>query len=78
MALPPPDGRPPVAAPVAFIILAAAGATFFVLPLLGLLLRTPWASAWALLTSSASMTAGLSCRPMASPIRRRRKIGNKP
>jgi molybdate transport system permease protein len=57
MALPPPDGRPPVAAPVAFIILAAAGATFFFLPLLGLLVRTPWASAWALLTSSASMTA---------------------
>ncbi len=57
MALPPPDGRPPVPAPVALIILAAAGATFFVLPLLGLLLRTPWASAWALLTSSASMTA---------------------
>src|SRR5438067_7108407 len=57
MALPPPDGRPPVPAPVALIILAAAGATFFVVPLLGLLLRTPWASAWALLTSSASMTA---------------------
>ena len=57
MALPPPDGRPPVGAPVAFIILAAAGATFFVLPLLGLLLRTPWASAWALLTSSEALTA---------------------
>src|SRR5437763_3863586 len=57
MALPPPDGRPPVPAPVALIVLAAAGATFFVLPLLGLLVRPPWASAWALLTSSASMTA---------------------
>ena len=57
MALPPPDGRPPAAAPVPFVILAGAGAVFFVLPLLGLLVRTPWGSAWALLTSSEALTA---------------------
>src|SRR5438093_13309616 len=57
MALPPPDRRRPAAAPVPFVILAGAGATFFLLPLLGLLVRTPWGSAWALLTSSEALTA---------------------
>jgi molybdate transport system permease protein len=57
VALPPRDSRGPAAAPVPFIILAVAGAAFFVLPLLGLLVRTPWGSAWALLTSSEALTA---------------------
>jgi len=45
------------AAPPLFILLAAVGAAFFVLPLAGLLVRTPWASAWQLLTSSEAITA---------------------
>src|SRR5207248_8396161 len=57
MALPRPNRRPPTGAPVPLIVLAAAGASFFVLPLLGLLVRTPWGSAWALLTSSEALTA---------------------
>ena len=57
MALPRPNRRPPAGAPVPLIVLAAAGASFFVLPLLGLLVRTPWGSAWALLTSSEALTA---------------------
>src|SRR5438445_11481711 len=57
MALPQPDGRRPAPAPVPFVILAGAGATFFVLPLLGLLVGAPWRSAWALLTSSEALTA---------------------
>ena len=32
--------------PVAFVVLAGAAALFFALPLLGLVARTPWASAW--------------------------------
>src|SRR5438445_1122265 len=57
MALRPPNRRLPAGAPVPLIVLAAAGASFFVLPLLGLLIRTPWGSAWALLTSSEALTA---------------------
>ncbi len=57
MALPPPDRRGPAAAPVPFLILAGAGVAFFVLPLLGLLVRTPWGSARELLTSSEALTA---------------------
>jgi len=45
------------AAPPLFILLAVVGAAFFVLPLAGLLVRTPWASAWQLLTSSEAITA---------------------
>src|SRR5438105_6878544 len=45
------------AAPPLFILLAAVGAAFFVLPLAGLLVRTPWASAWQLLASSEAITA---------------------
>ena len=43
--------------PPAFIVLAALGALFFILPLAGLLLRMPWSSAWRLLTSSDVLTA---------------------
>src|SRR2546427_6046032 len=57
MALPPPDRRGPAAAPVPFLILAGAGVAFFVLPLLGLLVRTPWGSARELLTSSEAVPA---------------------
>jgi molybdate transport system permease protein len=44
-------------APPLFLTLAAVAAAFFVLPLAGLLLRTPWGSAWQLLTSSQAITA---------------------
>ena len=44
-------------APAGLLILAALGAAFFILPLLGLLARTPWDSAWQLLTASESLTA---------------------
>jgi molybdate transport system permease protein len=44
-------------APPALILLAAIGAAFFLLPLLGLLLRAPWTSAAALLTSAEAITA---------------------
>ena len=43
--------------PPAFILLAGVGALFFIVPLAGLLLRTPWSSAWRLLTSSDVLTA---------------------
>ena len=39
------------------MILASAGAAFFVIPLLGLLLRTPWASAWQQLASPEVLAA---------------------
>jgi molybdate transport system permease protein len=45
------------AAPPLFLVLAAAGAAFVGLPLAGLLVRTPWGSAWRLLTSSEAITA---------------------
>jgi molybdate transport system permease protein len=38
-----PQARP--SAPFAIVILAALGAAYFIIPLLGLLLRTPWTSA---------------------------------
>jgi molybdate transport system permease protein len=47
----------PAGPPIIFLVLAAAAAAFFVLPLLGLLARTPWSSAWELLTSSEAITA---------------------
>ena len=43
--------------PVLVAVLAAAGAAFFVLPLAGLLARTPWSDAISELTSSASLDA---------------------
>jgi len=44
-------------APVALLGLAAVGAAFFILPLLGLLVRTPWSLTWQLLTSAEATTA---------------------
>jgi len=46
-----------LSAPPLFILLAGVGAAFFVLPLAGLLVRTPWGSAWQLLTSTEAITA---------------------
>jgi len=46
-----------VSAPPLFLVLAGVGAAFFALPLAGLLVRTPWGSAWPLLTSPEAMTA---------------------
>jgi molybdate transport system permease protein len=34
------------AAPLPFLVLATVGAGFFIIPLVGLLLRTPWTAAW--------------------------------
>jgi molybdate transport system permease protein len=45
------------AAPIALLVLAAAGAAFFVIPLVGLVLRTPWASTWDQLRSPEVLTA---------------------
>jgi molybdate transport system permease protein len=48
-------------APPLFVVLAGVGAAFLVLPLVGLLVRTPWGSAWQLLTAPEAITAlGLS------------------
>jgi molybdate transport system permease protein len=44
-------------APAGFLILAALGAAFFILPLVGLVARAPWGSAWQLLTAPESLTA---------------------
>ena len=44
-------------APPLLVLLAGVGAAFFVLPLDGLLVRTPWGSAWQLLTSPEATTA---------------------
>jgi molybdate transport system permease protein len=44
-------------APPLFVGLAGLGLLFFVLPLAGLLVRTPWPSAWQLLTSPEAITA---------------------
>ena len=38
-------------------MLAAAGAAFFLLPLIGLLLRAPWGTAWQELTSTEALLA---------------------
>src|SRR3989442_1732140 len=46
-----------LSAPPLFVLLAGVGAAFFLLPLAGLLVRTPWGSAWQLLTSSEAITA---------------------
>src|SRR2546429_9710510 len=57
-------------APFLIVILAGAGAAFFIIPLLGLLLRTPWTSAWHQLGSPEvlaalrlSLLASLSATP---------------
>ena len=51
------ENRVQPAAPRLFVILAAAGAAFFILPLLGLLVRVPWATAWVELRSSEVLDA---------------------
>ena len=45
------------AAPVALLVLAGVGAAFFLIPLIGLVLRTPWASTWEQLRSLEVLTA---------------------
>jgi molybdate transport system permease protein len=50
-----PRARP--SAPLPIVILAGAGAAFFIIPLIGLLLRTPWTSAWSVLGSAEVLTA---------------------
>jgi molybdate transport system permease protein len=45
------------AAPVALLVLAAVGAALFVLPLIGLVLRTPWGATWDQLRSPEVLTA---------------------
>jgi molybdate transport system permease protein len=50
-----PRTRP--SAPLAIVILAAAGAAFFILPLVGLLVRTPWTSVWHQLGSPDVLAA---------------------
>jgi molybdate transport system permease protein len=58
MALPAPRAaRARPTAPLAFILLAAVGAAFFVVPLIGLLLRTPWGATWDQLRSPEVLTA---------------------
>jgi molybdate transport system permease protein len=52
-------------APLPIVILASAGAAFFIIPLLGLLLRTPWTSAWQQL-GSAEVQAALRLSLLAS------------
>jgi molybdate transport system permease protein len=49
--------RRPQPAPPLLVVLAGVGAAFFALPLLGLLFRTPWGSAWQLLTAPEALTA---------------------
>src|SRR5437764_10680145 len=44
-------------APLAIGILAAAGAAFFILPLIGLVVRTPWADAAKAVTSADTLEA---------------------
>jgi molybdate transport system permease protein len=45
------------AAPIALLVLAALGAAFFVIPLIGLVLRTPWATTADQLRSTEVLTA---------------------
>lgn len=43
--------------PLAALLLAAIAVAFFALPLVGLLWRAPWSSAWSYLTADTAMTA---------------------
>jgi molybdate transport system permease protein len=43
--------------PIPLAVLAALGAAFFILPLVGLLTRAPWPTAWSELTSSEALAA---------------------
>ena len=52
-----PNSRSASPLPLPLGLLAAVGAAFFILPLLGLLLRTPWGSAWLKLTSPTALQA---------------------
>ncbi len=52
----PKSPRPP-SVPLPLLLLAAAGAAFFLLPLIGLLLRAPWTIAWHELTSPEALLA---------------------
>lgn len=56
-ASPVPSSTRPSGVPLPLVVLAAAGAAFFILPLIGLLLRTPWATAWQDLTSTDALLA---------------------
>ena len=47
----------PERAPVWIAILAALGAAFFIVPLIGLVVRTPWGDAWTSLTSADTLDA---------------------
>ena len=47
----------PERAPVWIAIPAALGAAFFIVPLIGLVVRTPWGDAWRLLTSPDTLEA---------------------
>lgn len=49
--------RPSEAVPLAIVILAGSAAGFFILPLVGLLLRAPWPHAWEDLTAPESLVA---------------------
>src|SRR6266699_1467366 len=51
-------------APLPIVILASAGAAFFIIPLLGLVLRAPWTSAWQQL-GSAEVLAAFSATAIA-------------
>ncbi len=52
-----PSPRPGARPPLAWAVLGAGGATLFVLPLVGLLLRTPWSRLPDLLTSAVVVDA---------------------
>ena len=47
----------PERAPVWIGILAALGAAFFIVPLAGLVVRTPWGDAWSSLSSADTLDA---------------------
>src|SRR5436190_21345176 len=49
--------RRPERAPVWIAVLAALGAAFFIVPLVGLVVRTPWGDAWRSLTSPDTLEA---------------------
>ena len=51
------DSRRPERAPVWIAVLAVLGAAFFIVPLVGLVVRTPWGDAWGSLTSPDTLEA---------------------